>query len=71
MSDFLLSQKDVSLASLTARWNGASGESKGLRRYDKENLLWQSIVAIRSCWLSIIMVVVAAFAGMILAMMVI
>jgi hypothetical protein len=21
---------------------GASGESKGLRRYDKENLLWQS-----------------------------
>jgi hypothetical protein len=26
----------------TARWNGASGESKGSRRYDKENLLWQS-----------------------------
>ena len=27
---------------------GASCESKGLRRYDKENLLWQSTVAIRS-----------------------
>ena len=27
---------------------GASGESEGLRRYDKENLLWQSTVAIRS-----------------------
>ena len=27
---------------------GASGESKGLRRYDKENLLWQFTVAIRS-----------------------
>ena len=26
----------------------ASGESKGSRRYDKENLLWQSTVAIRS-----------------------
>ena len=26
----------------TARWNGASGESKGSRLYDKENLLWQS-----------------------------
>ena len=24
------------------------GESKGLRRYDKENLLWQSTVAIKS-----------------------
>jgi len=24
------------------RLKGASGESKGLRRYDKENLLWQS-----------------------------
>ena len=32
----------------TACWNGVSGESKGLRRYDKENLLWQSTVAIRS-----------------------
>jgi len=27
---------------------GASGESKGSRRYDKENLLWQFTVAIRS-----------------------
>ena len=27
---------------------GAGGESKGLRRYDKENLLWQFTVAIRS-----------------------
>jgi hypothetical protein len=71
MSDFLLSLKDVSLASPTACWNGVSGESKGLRRYDKENLLWQFTVAIRSCWLPIIMVVVAAFSGMILAMMVI
>lgn len=26
----------------TARWNGVSGESKGSRLYDKENLLWQS-----------------------------
>ena len=26
----------------------ASGESKGSRRYDKENLLWQFTVAIRS-----------------------
>jgi len=26
----------------------ASGESKGSRRYDKENLLWQSTVAIKS-----------------------
>ena len=26
----------------------ASGESKRLRRYDKENLLWQSTVAIKS-----------------------
>ena len=26
----------------------ASGESKGSRRYDKENLLWQSTVVIRS-----------------------
>ena len=26
----------------------AGGESKGLRRYDKENLLWQFTVAIRS-----------------------
>ena len=26
----------------------ASGESKGSRRYDKENILWQSTVAIRS-----------------------
>ena len=32
----------------TARWNGASGESKGLRRYDKENLLWQFTVATMS-----------------------
>jgi hypothetical protein len=31
-----------------ACWNGVSGESKGLRRYDKENLLWQFTVAIRS-----------------------
>ena len=30
------------------RLKGASGESKGLRRYDKENLLWQFTVAIRS-----------------------
>ena len=30
------------------RLKGASGESEGLRRYDKENLLWQSTVAIRS-----------------------
>jgi hypothetical protein len=35
----------------TACWNGASGESKGLRRYDNENLLWQFTVAIKSCWL--------------------
>ena len=43
----------------TVRLKGASGESKGLRRYDKENLLWQFTVAIRSdrvgsvgsCWL--------------------
>ena len=48
MSDFLLSLKDVSLVSPTACWNGVSGESKGLRRYDKENLLWQFTVAIRS-----------------------
>ncbi len=27
---------------------GASGESNGSRRYDKENLLWQSTVAIKS-----------------------
>ena len=27
------------------RLKGASGESEGLRRYDKENLLWQSTVA--------------------------
>ena len=27
---------------------GASGESKGSRRYDKENLLWQFTVAIKS-----------------------
>ena len=27
---------------------GASGESKKLRRYDKENLLWQSTVVIKS-----------------------
>ena len=27
---------------------GAGGESKGSRRYDKENLLWQFTVAIRS-----------------------
>ena len=47
MSDFLLSLKDVSLVSPTACWNGVSGESKGLRRYDKENLLWQFTVAIR------------------------
>ena len=33
---------------LTVRLKGASGESEGLRRYDKENLLWQSTVAIRS-----------------------
>ncbi len=26
----------------------ASGKSKGSRRYDKENILWQSTVAIRS-----------------------
>jgi hypothetical protein len=26
----------------------ASGESKGSRRYDKENLLWQSTVEIKS-----------------------
>ena len=26
----------------TVRLKGASGESEGLRRYDKENLLWQS-----------------------------
>ena len=26
----------------------AKGESKGARRYDKENLLWQFTVAIRS-----------------------
>ena len=26
----------------------AGGESKGSRRYDKENLLWQSTVAIKS-----------------------
>ena len=26
----------------------AKGESKGLRRYDKENLLWQSTVALKS-----------------------
>jgi len=26
----------------------ASGESKGSRRYDKENLLWQSTVVIKS-----------------------
>ena len=32
----------------TARLKGASGESKGSRRYDKENLLWQFTVAIRS-----------------------
>jgi hypothetical protein len=32
----------------TVRLKGASGESEGLRRYDKENLLWQSTVAIRS-----------------------
>ena len=32
----------------TVRLKGASGESKRLRRYDKENLLWQSTVAIRS-----------------------
>ena len=31
-----------------ARVKGASGESKGLRCYDKENLLWQFTVAIRS-----------------------
>jgi len=28
----------------------ASGESKGSHRYDKENLLWQSTVAIKSVW---------------------
>ena len=32
----------------TARLKGASCESKGSRRYDKENLLWQFTVAIRS-----------------------
>ena len=32
----------------TVRLKGASGESEGLRRYDKENLLWQFTVAIRS-----------------------
>ena len=32
----------------TARLKGASGESKGLHRYDKENILWQFTVAIRS-----------------------
>ena len=32
----------------TARLKGAGGESKGSRRYDKENLLWQFTVAIRS-----------------------
>ena len=32
----------------TVRLKGASGESEGLRRYDMENLLWQSTVAIRS-----------------------
>ena len=32
----------------TACWNGVSGESKGSRLYDKENLLWQFTVAIRS-----------------------
>jgi hypothetical protein len=26
----------------------AKGELKGLRRYDKENLLWQSAVAVKS-----------------------
>ena len=26
----------------------AKGESKGVRRYDKESLLWQSTVAIKS-----------------------
>ena len=26
----------------------AGGESKGSRRYDKENILWQSTVAIKS-----------------------
>ena len=26
----------------TVRLKGASGESEGLRRYDNENLLWQS-----------------------------
>ncbi len=32
----------------TVRLKGVSGESKGLRRYDKENLLWQFAVVIRS-----------------------
>ena len=32
----------------TACWNGVSGESKGSRLYDKENLLWQFTVAIKS-----------------------
>ena len=32
----------------TVRLKGAGGESKGSRRYDKENLLWQSTVAIKS-----------------------
>ena len=29
-------------------FEGVSGESKGSRRYDKENLLWQFTVAIKS-----------------------
>ena len=46
----------INLPNRCQRLKGASGESKGLRRYDKENLLWQFTVAIRSdpvgsCWL--------------------
>ena len=33
---------------LAARVKVANGESKRLRRYDKENLLWQSTVVIKS-----------------------